>query len=181
MEKKLITADDTIFDIVSRYPEVKKRLLELSPRYENLNNPVIFNTVARLTTVRKAAAVGNIYLREMLYQLNDAIGLGEAYLEEEKRATAGLSLGFPMPESPQEKPSWWEKRQQFTLLDVREKPHPFQEITTAAEKLQPGEGLLVFQGFVPYPLIEYLKTKGFEIFYETEKAQVTIGIYKKEA
>ncbi len=181
MEKKLITAEDTIFDIVIRYPEVKERLLELSPRYQNLNNPLIFNTVARLTTVRKAAAVGNIYLREMLYQLNDAIGLGEAYLEQEKKTNVGLPIGIDIPTSPEQKPSWWEKRTGFLVLDVRQKAHPFQEITSAAEKLQPGEGLLVLQGFVPYPLIDYLKTQGYEIFYETEGEKVTLGIYKKEA
>ena len=180
MEKKLITPDDTIYDIVTRYPEVKQRLLEISPRYQNLNNPALFQTVARLTTVKKAAAMGNIYLREMLYQLNDAIGLGEEYLQQEKSSTANLSMN-PDIYRPTEKPPWWEQRTTFPLLDVRGKSHPFEEITTTVQRLEPGEGLLVIQEFVPYPLIDYLKTQQYEVFYETRDSTVIVGFYKKEA
>ncbi|MFN4215782.1 MAG: DUF1858 domain-containing protein [Brevinematales bacterium] len=179
MERKLITAEDTIYDIVTRYPEVKKRLLELSPRYERLNNPLLFQMVARSTTVKKAAALGNIYLREMLYQLNEAIGLGEEYLQQEKQATASLSINQENL-LPQEKPIWWEKRNLFSLLDVRGKSHPFEEIITVAKNLKPGEGLLIYQEFIPYPLIDYLKTQGYEIYVEKEETQVIIGFYKKE-
>jgi len=180
MEKKLITENDTIYDIVTRYPEVKERLLELSPRYERLNNPALFQTVARITTVKKAAMMGNIYLREMLYQLNDAIGLGEVFLKQEKEATKGISLAMGSVEVlPQ--PSWWEKRQDFVRLDVRGKSHPFHEITAEVEKLQPGEGLMVFQDFVPYPLIDYFTQQGYETYYEKDGDGVVIGIYKKEA
>lgn len=180
MEKKLITAEDTIYDIVTRYPEVKKRLLELSPRYERLNNPALFHTVAKLTTVKKAAAIASLYLREMLYQLNDAIGLGEEYLQQEKKATAGLSM---QQENilPREKPPWWEKQDSFFLLDVRGKSHPFEEITSRVKTLKSGEGLLIYQEFIPYPLIDYLKTEGYEVYYEQKETHVVIGFYKREA
>ncbi|MFN3660830.1 MAG: DUF1858 domain-containing protein [Brevinematales bacterium] len=180
MDRKLISAEDTIYDIVTRYPEVKKRLIELSPRYERLNNPLLFETVAKFTTVKKAAALGNIYLREMLYQLNEAIGLGEEYLQQEKQATATLSMNQENL-LPQEKPSWWEKRDRFSLLDVRGKSHPFEEITTKVKNLKPGEGLLIYQEFVPYPLIDYLKTQGYDTYVEKEETYVIIGFYNKEA
>ena len=104
MKSHLITAEDTIYDIITRYPETKKRLLELSPRYEKLNNPVLFETVARFTTVQKAAQMVGIYLREMLYQLNDAIGLGEEYLQKEKEINGtGMVINIEQNLSP---PFW---------------------------------------------------------------------------
>jgi len=178
MEKRLITAEDTIYDIVSRYPEIKKRLLELSPRYERLNNPVLFETVARFTTVQKAAQMVGIYLREMLYQLNDAIGLGEEYLQREKETNSpGIVLTTEQNTPP---PSWWKRKETSPIMDVRDIPHPFNEIPSKASSLKKGEVLFVMQNFVPFPLLSYLASQGFESYYEKQENWYLIGFYRKE-
>lgn len=42
----MISETDTIYDLVKRDGRIRTRLLELSPKFARLNNPVIFNTVA---------------------------------------------------------------------------------------------------------------------------------------
>ena len=50
-----IKPSDTVFDAVQRYPRLKDQFEEIAPEYRNLKNPVLFNAVARRTTLRKAA------------------------------------------------------------------------------------------------------------------------------
>ncbi|MCX7882283.1 MAG: DUF1858 domain-containing protein [Brevinematales bacterium] len=177
-EKKRIPAEDTIYDIVTRYPEIKARLLELSPRFQRLNTLPLFHTVAKFTSVKKAAAIANLSLREMLYHLNDTIGLREEYPHQEKRASS-LFKKEGTRRAPQEKPFWWEQRVYFSFLDARGNTHPFEEITTRVQTLKEGEGLLVYQECVPYPVMDYLTPQEFEVYYEREESLVGGGIYKK--
>jgi len=164
-EKKLITENDTIFEIVTKYPVVKERLLSISKKFERLNNPVLFNTVARVTTVKKAALVAGIYLNEFLYQLNDAIGLGKEFLESKKREIFTKKEAFIKPDTLKEvEPEWFKKAESFEVVDVREIGEPFFEVTKIAEKKKSGEGFCIIQNFKPLPLIRYLETLGFESY-----------------
>lgn len=193
-ERKFIGADDTIFDVVTKYPEVKKRLLELSEKYGRLNNPVVFNTVAKLTSVKKAASVGGIYWKEFVYQLNDAIGLGKDYLEHSKAAAfAAHGTGTAAPSGhgglvPAEdvrdpagpRPQWMEKAKGFEVMDVRDGGEPFNKVTGKAKTVESGNGFTLVQVFEPMPLIGYLETMGFE--HVTEKVsdtEVRVYFYKK--
>lgn len=82
MEKPegLITEEDTVYAVLTKYPQLKEVMLKMSPKYSHLQNPVMFNTVAKVTPLKKAANVSGIYIKEMLYQLNDAIGKGAEFL-----------------------------------------------------------------------------------------------------
>jgi hypothetical protein len=170
-----ITETDTIYEIVKRHPELKTVLEGLSPRFKKLSNPVVFNTVARTATVKDAARTGKLYLREMLYELNQAIGLGEEYLNLEREKLRGTrdaylaSHGAPgqgsaadTGESPAA-PDWAAGADSFPVLDLRELPgDPFLTVRARAEETPAGAGLALVQSFVPYPLIRFLGTLGFE-------------------
>ena len=178
-EKRFITENDTIFDIVTSYPEIKERLLSISPKFQRLNNPVIFNTVAKITTVKKASIVAGIYLNELLYQLNEAIGLGKEFLEYKKKEIFSKKEAFLKPDSHKEaKPEWFEKVQSFEVVDVREFEEPFFEIVKVAEKKKVGEGFCIIQNFKPLPLISYLETLGFESYSVFKENAYSIYFYK---
>ncbi len=55
---------------------------------------------------------------------------------------------------------------QFRTLDVRPTlkrgGEPFSLINTEVASLKPNEGLILITPFMPSPLIEYLKSNGFE-------------------
>lgn len=69
----LIAENDKIYDMVKNYPEMKDVLIKISPKFKKLNNPVMFGTVARRTTVKKAAQIAGIEVEEMLDKLNKAL------------------------------------------------------------------------------------------------------------
>lgn len=79
----LITPKDKIAAVFDAHPELKNKLIQRSPRYENLNNPAVFNTVGKVATIEVVAKVAGEDLGELLMFLNTAIGLREVYLTAE--------------------------------------------------------------------------------------------------
>lgn len=79
----LITPKDKIAAVFEAHPELKDKLIQRSPRYKNLNNPVVFNVVGKVTMIEVVAKVVGEDLDELLEFLNTAIGQREAYLADE--------------------------------------------------------------------------------------------------
>lgn len=183
-EKKMLNENDTVFDTVNSHPGLMDRMMELSPKYARLKNPVLFNTAARVTSLKKAASIGGIYWKEFVYQLNDAIGLGKEYLEKSKSdafAAHGKAAAPEMKNETAPRPRWMDGAEKFGVMDVRSAGEPFEAVVARAKTLKAGEGFALLQLFVPAPLIGYLETLGFE--HVTEKkgdAEVKVYFYKRE-
>jgi Domain of unknown function (DUF1858)/Uncharacterized conserved protein (DUF2249) len=164
----IINENDTIYDIVNRYPGMKEKLGELSPAFNKLNNPVLFNTVAKVTTIKKAAGIGKVYLREMLYQLNDFIGRGSEYLALAKKEILNvqndfLQKKFAANQNEVKEPDWLGEAEKFENMDVRGMlEDPFTKVIEKAQIIQAGGGFILIQKFEPLPLISYLESLGFD-------------------
>jgi hypothetical protein len=52
---KIITSNDKIATVLKEHPELKGKLIERSPRYKRLENPLVFKTVARVASVSDMA------------------------------------------------------------------------------------------------------------------------------
>ncbi len=55
---KNFSLDDSIYDVVSKYPESKDILISLG--FSHLADPKMFNTIARVITLRKASKNHNL-------------------------------------------------------------------------------------------------------------------------
>ena len=176
---EIIRKTDTVHSVVERHPELRAVLKEASPKFARLDNPVLFNTVARVTTLEQAAKIGGVYLRELLYRLNEAIGTGKEYLEAEKAAiresmksgnglakaveAASRAGGRGGDGSSGEIPAWIERAAAFPRLDVRaDAADPFGKISKFAEGTEAGSGFILIQSFEPVPLVRYLGGRGFD-------------------
>ena len=183
---EVITKNDTIHSIVSRHPELKEVLKSVSPKFSRLDNPVMFNTVARVATVEQAAKTGGVYLRELLYRLNEEIGLGPEYLAAEKASIAedlktgkGLgkvfeTLGGKKAEEPI--PAWIEEAVSYPRLDARNGEEPFAKANKLADGLDSGKGFILLQTFEPVPLIRHISGKGFD-HYVYRKGPTEYWVY----
>lgn len=172
--KELIKETDKIFDIVTKYPEVKEKLLSLSDKFQRLNNPLIFNTVAKVTTVKKASEVAGIYINEFLYELNDAIGLGKEFLEFKKKDIFAKKETF-LKNDDEKKPEWANSLGDFIVKDVRDIGEPFFEVVEFAKK---HSNFCIIQTFKPIPLISYLESLGFESYTEFKDGAYYIYFHK---
>ncbi len=68
--KYMITEDDKIADVLNQYPVLKEHLLQRSPKFANLNNPIIFNTVGKFARIKDVAKNTGEDLTEFLDFLN---------------------------------------------------------------------------------------------------------------
>lgn len=179
--RELITAADKIYDIIKIHPELKEVLINLSPKFNKLNNTLLFNIAARRTTVRDAAGVAKLYLREMLYRLNQAVGLGDEFLALQKSQAQGLIQDFLKKDQPQGEqaavPDWLDRARDFPIEDVRpDNEDPFAKVNKLADSIAEGEGFCLVQKFEPLPLIRYLKSRQF-IHYTEEVNEDEYRIY----
>ncbi|HWR44895.1 DUF1858 domain-containing protein [Sporomusa sp.] len=69
----VITKNDKIAEVLTKYPHLKEKLIERSPKFQNLNNPIIFNTVGKFARIEDVAKNTGENLEELLGFLNQHI------------------------------------------------------------------------------------------------------------
>lgn len=158
----VILAQTKIKDALDEHPELKDKLIAMSPRFKKLNNPFIFRTVGKWATFADAAKIGGLSLCEILHTLNKEIGT-EAELG--RQAPDCIKEAEP-PVTEGETPEWVENARQIVLMDVRNRDDFFMpELLAAAGKLEPDQVLEVINSFYPAPLVNMLQEKGNELYY----------------
>jgi NitT/TauT family transport system substrate-binding protein len=70
-----ILARDNVRQTLDRHPELKPMLLALSPKFERLRNPFMYNALTRFASFADAARVTGVSVCEILHALNAALGL----------------------------------------------------------------------------------------------------------
>lgn len=64
-----------IADLLKFYPDLEDTLLELSPAFAKLRNPILRRTVAKVTSIQQAAKIAGISPSVMVQTLRKAAGL----------------------------------------------------------------------------------------------------------
>lgn len=152
-----ITPDTKVAELLKNYPELEGTILQFSPAFAALKNPVLRRTVAKVTSLQQAAKVGSINIVEMVNALRKEAGmpeLGENFCPGGEEVPVAVSQKRPtMPVT--------------FVLDVRPiidaGDHPKDIVVAQAEKLLPGECMELISPFPPVPLINLLQQKGFKV------------------
>ncbi|MCB2211436.1 DUF438 domain-containing protein [bacterium] len=90
-----ISADTRIHDLLQTYPWLADRLIELSSNFKPLKNPVMRNTIGRVATLRRAAAMGSLKLEDLLNAVADAI-------REQEQIEVNVESSKPVAEDQQQ-------------------------------------------------------------------------------
>ena len=69
IQKLIITPKTRVGELLDTYPELEPVLMELSPAFKKLQNPVLRKTVAKVATLQQAASLGNIPVTEVINTL----------------------------------------------------------------------------------------------------------------
>ncbi len=67
--ERLLNVDQTVLGLVQQYPEAVEILKDLG--FENITNPAMLNTVGRVITLRKGAAMKGIALDKIIRTFRD--------------------------------------------------------------------------------------------------------------
>lgn len=66
----MITENDKIGDIITKYPFMKQKMIERNKVFKNLNNPVIFKAVGKIAKIKDVAKMSGENLEDLLKYIN---------------------------------------------------------------------------------------------------------------
>ncbi len=144
-----ITPEITVADLLSTFPDVESALTQLSSSYRALENPVLRAAATQSTTLSQLAQADGISIGIVIGQLREAAG--------QQSLTA---------DSGSDAPAWADATAVAKSLDARELiqqgGHPLERVMTELGTLNPGEVYQLITPFVPAPMIDLVKQRGFE-------------------
>ena len=154
-----ILASWKISEVLHQHPDLLDALVELSPAFAKLRNPLMRKVQSRLVTVAQAAEIAGIPPAELTRALNQAAGLTSAERTVEDRTDSTQA-------QPPPRPDWVETAQVVEVLDVRPAmargEEPFHAIMKTASSVPPGSAFRLLVGFEPLPLYDALAKLGFD-------------------
>jgi uncharacterized protein related to proFAR isomerase len=132
MEKLIITPKTKIYDLLEAYPQLEEVLIAKAPKFEKLRNPVLRRTVAKITNLGQAAAIGGVNLEDLINDLRTEVG----------QATVA-DLGESQAHYNTKQPEWFDKARITNSLDIREMllegEQPVHEVLASIKELNEDE------------------------------------------
>ena len=140
--------------LLKDYPQLEEVLIDMSPSFKKLRNPVLRRTVARVATLRQVAQVGNIPVGQLVNALRRHAGL--AALADSQTSDA---------DAESEPPLWFDPAKIVSRLDARPMieagRQPMGTVMASLRKLEPGQIYELITPFEPAPLIDMARRQGF--------------------
>ncbi|MFT3737743.1 MAG: DUF1858 domain-containing protein [Breznakibacter sp.] len=151
-----ITPKTKIGELLDTYPQLEDLLLELSPSFIKLKNPVLRKTVAKIATLQQAAAIGNLKVNDLVGKLRQAVGQDDATWAEKDE---GLLLNVV--------PHWTTTDFLVDTYDatpvIESGGSPMADIINLAKQLDGAQYFIFTSPFLPAPLIDMLRGLGCEV------------------
>ncbi|MDP4244115.1 MAG: DUF2249 domain-containing protein [Bacteroidota bacterium] len=155
--------------LLSQYPEALNALLEASPAFQKLRNPLLRKLMASRVSIEQAAHIGGIPVKTLLTLIEEACGVdsmvqGSALASEQLDRSSNHAL-IDRPPILRDT-----NEQNIIRLDVRddilENRDPFRTIMKAVKALQSNQVLHLINSFEPIPLYELLAGRDFDHWSE---------------
>jgi len=153
MEKTVITPKTKISDLLDSYPELENTLLDYTPAFKKLKNPILRKTIVKITTLQQASAIANVKVEELINTLRKEVGqemIG-------RQADTGYN---------EKEPDWFEKDKVTTNFDAREMleagEHPVNQVMSDLRSIKKGEIYELQAPFLPAPLIDKATSISFD-------------------
>jgi hypothetical protein len=167
METKLVITPQTkIAELLDAYPDLEIVLIDLAPAFKKLQNPILRRTVARVTSIRQAAAIGKLPVDVVVNKLRGLTGQGTL---ENIQDNQELST---------DKPKWLSEEKIKARFDASEMiasgGHPLTQVMQDLKEWKSGDIYELITPFLPAPLLDKVKEKGFQVLSK----EVTPGNFK---
>ena len=169
--KPQITPETKVGDLLDNFPELEEKLIEIAPPFRRLKNKVLRKTVAKITTLKQAAKVGNVPLSDLVNKLRSTAGQLEIEIDDEK---------LKIVDKPE-----WVKEENIKIIynasiDLDSGQQPITRVTKEIKELNKNDIYLLITPFLPAPLIKLIEAKGCVSYSATiNKNHVQTFIKKK--
>ncbi|WP_322791269.1 DUF1858 domain-containing protein [Bellilinea sp.] len=160
-----ITPRSKIADVLNNFPELEEEIIRAAPPFENLRNPVLRRTVARLATLEQAARIGGINVLEFVNRLRREVG------QPELAGGAASAVLNEFPQASSDDPPWVQGQPQVVVdgneLLMRGEV-PLNRVNELLDGLAPGQFILLITNFEPQPMIEALKKQNRRLYHKVD-------------
>jgi len=145
MVQLVIDESTKVAALLDSYPELEDLLIRIAPPFKKLRNPVLRRSVAKVASLRQAAAVARIPASELVNQLREAVGQPPIALRSDDASVSYLG----------ECPAWYDPDLVVDVLDERalpdDGPMPLVSLLKRAQGLGEGDILEFRTTFLPAP------------------------------
>jgi hypothetical protein len=166
-----ITPDSRLGELLDRWPALEAALLEMSPHFKALRNPVLRRTVAKVATLRQVSSVSGVPLGALVARLRAAAGLAPGAAVSEETPASG------------ERPGWATQANAARTHDARAAieagEHPLPRVIADLGALAEGEVYALVTPFVPAPLVDVAREKGFEAYSDVEADAIVRTFFRR--
>ncbi len=166
-----ITPSLTIHSLLENFPELEEVLIGIAPPFKKLKNPILRNTVAKVATIKQAAAVGKVPLNVLISTLREAVGqpLSDQSYQDEEYFT--------------EQPDWFSVDKISASIDESKLENkdqmPLVPVLKKAGNLKEGEIIELVTSFLPAPGIDVMKSKGYSVWVKKEREDLIRSYFLK--
>ena len=145
-----ITFDTKVYDLLKAYPKLLAVLIDLSPRYKKLKNPILRRTITRVASLRQASALGGFTPSQLVNTLRAEVGQNPINDDMKEEEVSTILPSWAQGETA----SYMNATQ---VLD--EDKNPLQLINKEYKKIKINEVILLESDFIPSPLVDEMKKK----------------------
>ena len=166
MNEPIITPRTKVAELLAAYPDLEQLLIDYIPAFEKLRNPLLRRTVARITTLQQAAAIGGVKVEELINRLRTEVG-------------QDLLSGAAAAAYSTDRPAWFVEARVVAGLDARPMlaagEHPVSQAIADLSALPAGDIYKLVAPFLPAPLID--KAASLDVSHWLAQAGQEVIIY----
>lgn len=149
--------------LLEQYPELEDVLIGIAPPFKKLKNPLVRKSVAKVASLRQAAAVGGVSLPELINTLRASVGQDPIATDE----TGDRRSYF------ESQPDWFDESKITASVDEQAADPdkmPLTVILKEAAHMKTGDIIELKTTFLPAPGIDIMKKKGLLVWSTEDEA-----------
>lgn len=151
--------------LLDHYPELEDVLIGIAPPFKKLKNPFLRKSVAKVASLRQAAAVGGVSLPDLINTLRSAVGQDPITTDESGDRESYF----------ESQPEWFDESKIRASIDEQSADQtkmPLTVILKEAAQMEEGEIIELTTDFLPAPGIDILKNKGLLVWSMEEETGI---------
>jgi len=156
-----ILASSNIKATLDKHPELKEVLVSLSSKFKRMQNPALYNTLARFANFKDAAKITGLSVCEILHTINRHLGVEDQLIKSmpecvKQQTHEDLDNSVPI--------DWEESAERFIYNN-----DTIEELVKKTSSLEPQENIVIISVEKPNELLKV--ATGLNFVYNIEKAR----------
>lgn len=167
-----INPSTKVAELLDHYPVLEDVLIGIAPPFKKLKNPLLRKSVAKVASLRQAAAVARLPVEELVNRLRAEVG---------QEPIAQDDAGEPESYFT-EQPDWFAPTKIVDSIDERDADPDKMPLATLLQKaahMRETDIIELITTFIPAPGIDIMQAKGFLVWSMQDDAELVRSYFSK--